>query len=228
MNAYLINGDCLEKMKKIPDESVDLIVIDPPYKMTARGSHGNTGGMLKTEIGKSGKVFKYNDIVIEDYIEELYRVLKESGHCYIMTNHKNITHFLNVADTSKFHFIKNCIWLKDNKIMGQFYMNQFEYILFLRKGKAKRINNCGTSEVLQFANKKTKINGENIHPTEKPVDLLETLIKNSSNESDIVLDCFMGSGSTGVACKNTNRNFIGIELDKNYFNIAKERIENEN
>ena len=105
-------------------------------------------------------------------------------------------------------------------------MMQFEYILFLRKGKARKINHCGTSEVLAFANKKTKnANGQNVHPTEKPVELLKCLIRNSSKENDTVLDCFMGSGSTGVACRHLNRHFIGMELDKKYFEIAKERIE---
>ena len=104
-------------------------------------------------------------------------------------------------------------------------MSQFEYILFFRKGKGIQINNCGTSDILDIPNKKTKDkDGNNIHDTEKPVKLMEILIENSSKENDIVLDPFMGSGSTGVACVNTNRNFIGVELDENYFNIAKERI----
>ena len=70
-------------------------------------------------------------------------------------------------------------------------------------------------------------NGKNLHDTEKPVDLMKILVENSSNEEDVVLDAFMGIGATGIACENLNRNFIGIELDENYFNIAKERIEKE-
>lgn len=112
--------------------------------------------------------------------------------------------------------------------MGQYYMSQFEYILFFRKGKGKKINNCGTSDILSVKNIKSKDNeGKNLHDTEKPVDLIKILIENSSNENEIVLDPFMGIGSTGVACKNLNRNFIGIEIDEKYFNIAKERIESE-
>ena len=111
--------------------------------------------------------------------------------------------------------------------MGQFYMSQFEYIIFLRKGRGVKINNCGTSDLLSIPNKKTKDeNGKNIHDTEKPVKLMKILIENSSQVGDIVLDPFMGVGSTGVACKELNRNFIGIELDSDYFNIAKERIDN--
>ena len=132
---------------------------------------------------------------------------------------------LNTFTSNGFHFIKSLIWNKGNKIMGLYYMSQFEYILFFRKGKGIQINNCGTSDILDIPNKKTKDkDGNNIHDTEKPVKLMEILIENSSKENDIVLDPFMGSGSTGVACVNTNRNFIGVELDENYFNIAKERI----
>lgn len=99
-------------------------------------------------------------------------------------------------------------------------MKNCEYVLFLRKGRAKRINNVGSKTVHQFDN----IMGNKQHPTEKPVDLMQYYISNSSNEGDIVFDPFMGSGSTGVAAKNLNRDFIGIELDENYFEIAKSRI----
>ena len=222
----LYNGDCLELMKLIPDKSIDLILTDPPYKITARGNGGNSGGMFQKKEVNNGKVFKVNDLEIEDWLPEFYRVLKDGTHCYIMTNNKNIAHYLSVIDSSLFHFIKNLIWVKDNKIMGQTYMSQFEYVIMLRKGKHKRINDCGQSDVLQIPNKKMKnLEGKTIHDTEKPVKLNEILIANSSNEGETVLDPFMGVGSCGVACVNTNRNFIGIELDEGYYNIAKERIE---
>ena len=222
----LYNGNCLELMKLIPDKSIDLILTDPPYKITARGNGGNSGGMFQKKEVNNGKVFKVNDLEIEDWLPEFYRVLKDGTHCYIMTNNKNITHYLSVIDSSLFHFIKNLIWVKDNKIMGQTYMSQFEYVIMLRKGKHKRINDCGQSDVLQIPNKKMKnLEGKTIHDTEKPVKLNEILIANSSNEGETVLDPFMGVGSCGVACINTNRNFIGIELDEEYYNIAKEKIE---
>lgn len=220
------NGDCLELMKNIPDNSVDMILTDPPYKITARGNGGNSGGMFQKKEVNNGKVFKVNDLDIEDWLPEFYRVLKDGTHCYIMTNNKNITHYLSVINSSPFHFIKNLIWVKDNKIMGQTYMSQFEYVIMLRKGKHKRINDCGQSDVLQIPNKKMKnLEGKTIHDTEKPTKLNEVLISNSTNEGEIVLDPFMGIGSCGVACVNTNRNFIGMELDENYFEIAKERID---
>lgn len=221
----LRQGDCLEIMKDIPDKSIDLIVTDPPYKVTSRGNAGNSGGMLQKKINRKGQVFEFNDTSCKKYAPEFYRILKDGTHCYVMTNHTNLIEMLNVFTNVGFKFVKCLIWNKGNKIMGQFYMNQFEYIMFFRKGKAKKINDCGTSDILNIPNKKTKINNKNLHDTEKPVELMKILIKNSSNEGDIVLDSFMGIGSTGIASKELNRNFIGIELDEKYFEIAKKRIE---
>ena len=224
----LIQNDCLAVLKDIPNDSVDLIVTDPPYKVTSRGNAGNSGGMMQKKLSMKGKIFQFNDIKPQDYLPEFYRVLKDGSHFYLMTNHVNLQEMLNVATECGFKFIKSLIWNKGNKIMGQFYMSQFEYILFFRKGKGIKINNCGTSDILNVPNKKTKDEeGNNLHDTEKPVELMEILIANSSKEHDIVLDPFMGIGSAGIACKNLNRDFIGIELDEKYFNLAKERINKE-
>lgn len=227
MNNMLLNQDVREVFKTIPDNSIDLVVTDPPYKTTSRGNAGTSGGMLQKEINKKGQVFKHNNIKPQEYIPELYRVLKDGSHCYIMTNHVNLQEMLNVATESGFKFVKCLIWDKGNKIMGQYYMSSFEYIIFLRKGKAKRINNCGTADILRVPNIKLKgEDGKNLHDTEKPVELMKIMIDNSSNEGDIVFDPFMGIGSTGVACLELNRRFIGVELDEQYFPIAKHRIEN--
>ena len=222
----LINGNCLDTLKNIPNESIDLIVTDPPYPTTSRGNAGNSGGMLQKDINKKGKVFTYNNIDCSEYAPQFYRVLKDGSHCYVMTNHINLMDMLNTFTDVGFHFIKSLIWNKGNKIMGQYYMSQYEYILFFRKGKGKKINNCGTSDILSIPNKKTKDkDGKNIHDTEKPIELMEVLVNNSSQENELVLDPFMGVGSTGIACIKNNRNFIGIEIDENYFNIAKSRLE---
>lgn len=226
-NIQITNEDCLVAMGRIPDCSIDCVITDPPYKTTARGSSGNTGGMLAKKINMQGKVFKANDIVISDWLPTLYNKLKEGGHCYIMTNHVNLHNYLNVAKNTGFHFIKSLIWDKGNKITGRFYMSQFEYILFLRKGKGVKINNCGTSDIISIKNKKTKdAHGENIHDTEKPVALLEILIQNSSNEDETILDPFFGSGNIAIACLNTERNFMGSDLDKDCYNGAVERLGN--
>ena len=99
-------------------------------------------------------------------------------------------------------------------------MKNCEYTLFLRKGKAFPINNMGSQTVHKFNN----IIGNKLHPTQKPIELMEYYLLNSSKEGSTILDPFMGSGTTGIACVNNNRNFIGIELDKQYFDIAQNRI----
>lgn len=126
-----------------------------------------------------------------------------------------------ITETEKVGFrLQNIlIWAKDNKVCNHYYMNQCEFILLFRKGQSRDINNMGTSNLLQIPNVKRKA-----HPTQKPVELMKILIENSSNENDIVMDCFMGSGSTGIACIETNRKFIGCEIDKKYYDIAVERI----
>lgn len=224
----LLHGDCLEIMKNIPDESIDMILTDPPYLVTSRGNTGNSGGMLRKDIYRKGNVFTHNNIDCLAYAPEFYRILKDSSHCYIMTNHVNLIHMLNTFTKSGFHFIKSLIWDKGNKIMGLYYMSQFEYILFFRKGKGKKINYCGTPDIFSIPNKKSKDeNGKNYHDTEKPVALMEILVKNSSMENNVILDPFLGIGATAIASAKLNRNFIGIELDENYFQIAKDRIEKE-
>ena len=225
VDCNLICGDCLFHMKRMEDSSIDLIVTDPPYRITPKGCAGTTGGMLTTELNKQGKIFNHNSIECDKYAPEFYRLLKDGSHCYVMTNHINLQKMLNVFTGCGFHFIKCLIWDKGNKIVGRFYMSQFEYILFFRKGRGVQINNNGTSDILSVPNIKTKgPDGKNLHDVEKPVRLMEILVLNSSQPGDTVLDPFMGIGSTGVASVQNNRKFIGIEIDEKYYNIANSRI----
>ena len=228
----LLQGDCLELMKDIPDSSIDLVVSDVPYHIISGGCTNNAvyfksmpSGMLsRTNIyAKQGKIFKYNDIEFHEWLPSVYRVLKDNSHCYLMVNGRNLKDLQTEAEKVGFKYQNLLVWDKGNCTPTRYYMNACEFILFLRKGNAKNINNLGSKTIIRVPNVRNKT-----HPTEKPVDLMKILIENSSNENDIVLDPFMGSGSIGISCKRLNRNFIGIELDKNYFDVAKERIENEN
>ena len=218
------NTDAIEWLKTLDNDSVDLIVSDPPYRVTQHG-HSGLGGIFKTKVGEdkklNGKLFEHNEVDVNDYAGELYRVLKPDSHCYIMTNDRNLQNFMNVFTSIGFNFCKLLIWDKQNKITNQYYMNQVEYILFMYKGRNKQINNCGTSNLISVNNVKNKTHN---HPTEKPVELMEILIKNSTNEGDLVLDPFVGVGSTPVACQNLKRNFIGCELDKVYYDTTMERL----
>ena len=219
------NMDCLIGMKEIPDETIDLIVTDTPYKITSRGTSGTMGGYWKTEITKSGNIFKNNNIDVREYLPELYRILKPRSIVYVMCNNKNLVDMLNVGIECGFHFVKTLIWNKGNKICGKYYMECFEYIVLFRKGDDRPINNCGTSNILDIPIKKLKgEDGRNLHDTEKPVELMQILIENSSNEGDLALDPFMGIGATAIASVKSNRNFVGFELDETYWNIIQNRV----
>lgn len=214
-------SDGIKLLESFKEGSVDLIVSDPPYKTTARGSAGTSGGMMQEEICKKGQMFKFNDLKPKDYAPQMFKCLKDGGHCYIMTNHVNLKEMLIQFEDAGFHFIKSLIWDKGNKIMGRFYMSQFEYILFFRKGEGIQINNCGTADILRVPNKKPKDSkGKNLHITSKPIELMEILISNSSKEGELVVDPFAGIFSTAIACKNLNRKFRGCEIDKHYYSIG--------
>ena len=234
----LYNGDCLEIMKAIPDNSIDLVATDCPYKIVSGGcrkipkdGERETSGILTSrhkdnkrtdwvDDVRTGKMFANNDIEFKDWLPDVYRVLKDKAHCYIMVNSRNLAELQKQAELAGFKFQNLLVWDKGNVTPNRYYMQGFECILMLRKGGAKNINNLGSSNILKVPN----IIGNKTHPTEKPIDLMRILIENSTQPNEIVLDPFMGSGSTMIACLNTNRKGIGIELDKHYFDIAQKRI----
>ncbi len=237
MKNTIFNGDCLELFTKIENNSIDTIVTDPPY-----------GVNFKNDFYNDDKDFVKAESV--KWLGEMFRVLKDGSHCYIFTGTKSLTFWLNNIENIGFEF-KNiinvpayCNWqyLKNN-----FYYRT-EHILFLSKGKAKNLNQVDfikTSEVwlndkrntkkqeytylypnfwdFIFVNEKANTK-KLLHPNQKNVKLLEILIKLSSNKGDLVLDPFCGSGSTAIACINTERDFLCFEKDFNHYNEAKKRI----
>jgi site-specific DNA-methyltransferase (adenine-specific) len=224
LNKIYLNN-CIDEMKKLPEQCIDLIVTDPPYKVVSRGSVGkNVKARPKGVLERNdGKLFNHTNIKISDWMPEIYRLLKQDSHCYIFTNSLNLKEMLIESEKAKFKLHNILVWEKNNCTPSQFYMKNCEYVLFLRKGKAKWINDIGGSKTVHKFN---NIIGNKIHPTEKPIDLLEFYIANSSNENDIVLDPFMGSGATAIASINLKRKYIGFEIDEEYYKIAEERIHN--
>ena len=215
-NMDFLNND-------LEDESIDLIITDPPYKtITGGDSDGINSKRPKGMLDGNRKLFKYQKLEIKSWMSELYRVLKNGSHCYIFTNALNMKEMLNESEKAGFKLHNILVWEKNNCTPSQYYMKNCEYILFLRKGKAKYINEIGNSKTVHKFN---NIIGKKLHPCEKPIDLLKMYINNSSNQNDVVLDPFMGSGSTLIACKELNRNYIGYEIDKQYFDITKKRID---
>lgn len=210
-DVTLYNGDCLELMKKIPNGSVDLVLTDIPYGKVNRKSNG----LRNLDKGKA-------DIVTFD-LKELTETLcdKTGGSIYMFCGTEQVS-TIRATMIEKGLSTRLCIWEKTNPspMNGQvIWLSGIECCVYGKKKNATFNEHCKNT-VFRFSTVKGKL-----HPTQKPIDLMKYLIEVSSNENDTVLDTFMGSGSTGVACVNTNRNFIGIELDKNYFDIAKCRIE---
>ena len=219
MNVKLYNDDCLNVLKDIEDNSIDLVVTDPPYEVITGGRNGGVKGKpsgILTENKQLMKSIPKADL----WLSECFRVMKDGTHIYIMTNTLNLTNYLNIINSVGFKLHNLLVWNKNNTTPNRWYMKNCEYVIFARKGFAKSINNPSSQTVHNFDN----IIGNKKHPTEKPVDLMKLYVGNSSQVGDTVLDPFMGVGSTGVACKELNRNFIGVELDKHYFDIATKRI----
>ena len=221
-NEYsLLFGDCLERMKEIPDGSVDLCVSDIPYKLTGGGKgDGANSKRPKGILSDNSQLMSVPKF--EDWLPDLYRIMKDGSHIYLMCNFKNLNDLMNKSLAVGFKHINLLVWEKNNCTPSQFYMKNCEYTLLLRKGKSKYINNIGESKTVHKFN---NIIGNKVHPTEKPEELMKFYVENSSNVGDTVLDIFMGSCSTGVACVNTNRRFIGVEMEEKYFDIGVNRMQ---
>jgi len=210
----LIHGDCLEKMKDIPDGSIDMILTDPPY------------GMDLTPQRKSAKfagVKIKNDDQLnwsDDFFSECYRVTAKISSSMFFCNHHCVSEFISSAKKAGYEIKNLIVWDKGHFGMGGNWRPVHELVLVCVKGRF----------VTKSNNLKTIINFKKVHhtkakhPTEKPIPLLEHLIDEVDSNPSVILDPFMGSGTTGVACKNLDRNFIGIELDEEYFKIAEQRI----
>ena len=214
-------GDALEILKTIPSESIDCVVTDPPYKIITGGDSNGKNSIRPKGILKGNRELMRTVPKFSDWLPELFRILKDGTQNYIMVNSSNLLEMANEIEKAGFKIQNFLVWQKNNCTPSQFYMKNCEYTIFFRKGKAKYINDIGGSKTVHsFDN----IIGNKVHPTEKPISLMEFYINNSTNENETILDPFMGSGTTGVACKNLNRQFVGIEMQEDYFNIASERV----
>ena len=219
MTCTLIHGDCLEEMMKLADDGVkvDMICTDPPYLMNYKTNRRRD----KTHDFCKPIANDTNFELIKDIMPLLFELLNRGGAIYMFCNANHIDYFKQQIEQ---HFtLKNIlIWVKNNWSAGDLkgaYAKQTEFILYAVKGR-HILNGARDTDTLYY---NRVVGNMQLHQNQKPVDLCRYLINKSSNENDTVLDCFMGSVSTGVACQQTNRNFIGIELEEKYYNIAKKR-----
>lgn len=213
LNLY--HGDCLEELDKIEDDSVACLIIDPPYGIDYQSNH---------KLAKHDKISNDKNEAFELLDKSLAKVkpkMKKDSHTYIFTTWKVYEQVKPIIE--KYFDVKNClIWNKNNWSMGDLngnYAEKYEMIIFATHGNRRLLGDKRPTNVLDFA----RTNNSN-HPTEKPVELLKELIKNSTVEGETVLDYFAGSGSTMIAAKELNRNPIGIESDESYIDVIKGRL----
>lgn len=238
----IYHGDCLEVMKKWPDNYIDLVVTDPPYAINYQAYRTGRGNIINDNTTDW----------IEAFVFQTTRILKKGSHFYCFVD-PEMSGYFTVAMIKHGLKIRNFLTIP-RAVKGnggdRIFQQQFEFCIFATKGNKNEGRKFNQTKILKPSEgylkdkrysakewlyrlpdnwywvKASEHNSKNkLHPTQKTVEVFQNMIQLSSNEGDIVLDPFMGSGSTGVAALKENRRFIGIELDEKYFQIAKERIE---
>lgn len=217
--SRIFNDDCLNIMKRIKSQSIDLIVTDPPYLINYKTCHRKDKTHQFCTVIQNDN----NPELITNYIKQCYRIMKNDTAMYMFCNCDKVDFFKQ--QLQKYFKMKNMIiWVKNNWTAGDLkaqFGKQYQIIFLVNKGR-KCFNGKRHTDVWMF----DRVVGKNqLHQNQKPTQLLDRCILSHSNQNDIVFDGFMGSGSTIISCIQNNRKYIGVQLDENYFNIAKERIE---
>ncbi len=230
-------GDCIEVMKKLERNKVDLIFADPPYFLSNDGQSIRSGKVVSVNKGDWDKKENYDNVdsFTYNWLKECYRILKYDGTIWVSGTHHNIFDIEKNMKRIGFKIINIVIWHKSDP-PPLIYKNKFrfsyEFIIWAKKGgkhyfnydEMYSVNNQEMEDVwlmdaVQMSEKK-----HGYHPTQKPEALLDRIIKATSKEGDIVLDPFLGSGTTCFVAKRLNRKYIGIEKEEKYFKIAIKRI----
>ena len=215
----IYNEDCLEGMKRMPDKTVQLILTDIPYSEVSK--NGEDRAKYRGQLRKLNKgMADVEQFDLNTFLDECYRVCK--GSIYIFCGIEQVSSVFSFFKEKKDMMVRQCGWKKTNPSPqnGQhMWLSSFENCIFAKVRKTVFNESC-KSAIWEYPVGRSKI-----HPTEKPLSLFKKLILASSNEGDCVLDPCIGSGTTAIACINTNRNYIGFELDKHYCEIANERIQ---
>lgn len=216
----IFNVDTIEKLKEIPSESVDCIVTDPPYLVEYKTNRRKDKSHKFCNAIKNDN----NPTLIENYIIECYRILKNDSAMFMFCSSVHADWFKMTLAKHGFKWKSTIVWVKNCWTAGDLkggLGRQYECIMLVEKGRAIRKNSYRYSDVWKF----DRIASRNLlHQNQKPLELIKRCIELYSVEGDTIFDGFMGSGTTGVACREMGRKFIGCEIDKDYFEIARERI----
>lgn len=225
----IINENCIDGMKKIKEDSIDLILTDPPYQIS-RDSQLST--LKDRKNARTGTYFgewdeNFNN---EPWIKEASRILKSGGSLLVFNDIKKISIIIELACKYGLQYKDTIIWKKTNPMprnRDRRYIPDIEAVLWFVKPKKPWTFNRQKDNFESCVKTFPSESGggfKRIHPTQKPIKLIEDLLLIHSNEQDLVLDCFSGSGTIALACKKNNRNFIAFELDETYFKKSIERL----
>ena len=247
LKSKIINGDSLKELKKIPDESFDLIFADPPYNLQLRNK------LIRPDRSKVKAVndkwdqfesFKTYDEFTNDWLLECKRLLKKNGSIWVIGSYHNIFRVGAKIQDLGLWILNDVIWNKNNPMpnfRGTRFTNAHETLIWASKEKNSKYTfnyqslKCLNDDIQMRSNwnlpicngaERLKKNGKKIHSTQKPESLLHRVLLASSNKGDMILDPFLGSGTTATVAKKLGRNYYGIEKEKNYFKAAEERLKN--
>lgn len=228
----LINDDCFSILEKIPDNSIDLILTDPPYNI-AKYSTGNLKFDWRSDINNDLAEWDLEELQPSQLVGEFKRILKPNGNIFIFCSYNIIGEYHKVFDP-QFDTFQFMVWHKTNPVPNfrkTSFLNSCELIVACwNKGHTwnftnqKDMHNFIEAGICMGNERIKDANGKNLHPTQKPVSILKRIINIASNENDVVLDCFNGVASTGEAALSVGRRYLGIEIDKNYFEASQQRL----
>ncbi len=212
-------GDCLEILKDIPNNSIDLLYTDPPYNQSFAGK----GSLAKKYDYRKEEIRKISDFKPEEFLEVVKPKLK-IFNAYIWTSKNLLVNYINWAAKNKYNW-NLLIWNKLNPIpaYNNTYLPDIEYCIFIRETGAHWTKDLGYETYRKVMSDNVADNNCG-HPTQKHTWMVAKAIKISSKENDIILDPFLGSGTTAEVCKELNRNYIGIDISQKYCDIANKRI----
>ena len=243
----IIKGDCLELLKKIPDKSVDLVFADPPYNLQLKDTlyrPDQTAVEAVTNDWDKFDTYKAYDEFCLKWLRECKRVLKDGGALWVIGSYHNILRLGTSIQDLGFWILNDIIWHKTNPMpnfRGTRFTNAHETLIWASKSEGSKYTfnyqslKCLNDDLqmrstwnLPICNGKERLknNGNKVHSTQKPESLLHRIILASSNKGDLILDPFLGTGTTAVVSKKLGRNYFGIEKEKNYFEAASKRIKN--
>lgn len=224
---YIQCGDCLELIKNIPDNSIDLIITDPPYEKKDSGRYqgGGAFGTNNREYHTKLDNQKLLNGINEQILDELVRVLKK-GNIYIWCNKQQLKQYINYFENLGWN-TDLLTWHKTNPVptCSNKYLSDTEYLLFFREKGVKVYGSYKTKRKWYATPTNKKDKEKYKHPTIKPLDIIENLVINSSLEGGVILDPYIGSGTTAVASLKHNRHYIGFEINEDYCKIATQRID---